>query len=158
MTKTKSKPRRKSTSKPLKPIWEVPDALWEKILPILRDFWPKKPTGRRTANWRAALNVILFRMRTGCQCELLPRKCGPKSTVHDWFQRWCAGGVMERIWAVLVQECDELGAVDWRWQSADAALGKARFGGEKGGPQTHRSRQKGDQEVAGGRGRRWAAG
>ena len=158
MTQTKRKPRRKPKPKPLGTIWEVPDALWEKVLPILREFWPQKPTGRRTANWRAALNGIIFRMRTGCQWEQLPRKFGPKSTVHDWFQRWCAGGVMERTWAVLVAACDELGAVDGQWQSADAALGKARFGGEKGGPQSHRSRQEGHQEVADRRGRRWAAG
>ena len=44
MTKTTAKPRRKSKPRPLGTIWEVPDALWEKILPILREFWPKKPT------------------------------------------------------------------------------------------------------------------
>jgi len=147
MTKTKRKPRRKPKSKPLGTIWEIPDALWERILPILLKFWPKKPTGRRTANWRAALNGIIFRMRTGCQWEQLPRKFGPKSTVHDWFQRWCAGGVMEQIWAALVAECDELGAVDWKWQSADGWLGKARFGGEKGGQKSHRSWENGHQEV-----------
>jgi hypothetical protein len=38
MTKTKRKPRRKSKPKPLGTIWEVPDALWEKILPILLEF------------------------------------------------------------------------------------------------------------------------
>src|SRR3954453_8703632 len=156
MTKTKHRPRRKSKPKPkpLGTIWELPDALWEKILPILLEFWPKKPTGRRTADWRAALNGIIFRMRTGCQWEQLPRKFGPKSTVHDWFQRWCSGGVMERIWAVLVAECDELGGVDWQWQSADAWLGKARFGGEKDGKESHRSRQEGDQEEPGDRRRR----
>ncbi len=151
MTKTKRKSRRKPKSKRLGPIWEVPDALWERILPILLAFWPKKPTGRHTANWRTALTGIIFRMRTGCQWEQLPRKFGPKSTVHDWFQRWCAGGVMERIWAELVAECDELGAVEWQWQSADAALGKARFGGEKGRPKSHGSWEKRDQEVGGGR-------
>jgi putative transposase len=158
MTRTKRKPRRKSKPKPLGTIWEVPDALWEKILLILLEFWPKKPTGRRTADWRAAFNGIIFRMRTGCQWEQLPRKFGPKSTVHYWFQRWCAGGVMERIWAVLVAECDELGGVDWQWQSADAMLGKARFGGEKDGQEPHGSRQEGDQEVGVGRRRGRSAG
>ncbi len=67
-------------------------------------------------------------MRSGCQWDQLPRKFGPKSTVHDWFQRWCAGGVMKQIWAVLVSECDELGGVQWEWQAADGWLGKARFG------------------------------
>jgi putative transposase len=149
MTKTETKPRRKAKkARPLGTIWKAPNALWEEVLPILRDFWPKKPTGRKTADWRAALNGIIFRMRTGCQWDQLPRKFGPKSTVHDWFQRWCAGGVMQQIWAALVAECDELGAVAWQWQSADAALGKARFGGEKGGQEPHRSRENGYQEVA----------
>ena len=84
-------------------------------------------------------------MRSGCQWDHLPRRFGPKSTVHDWFQRWCAGGIMQRIWAQLAAECDELGAVDWQWQSADGRLGKARFGGKKGGEKPHGSREKGHQ-------------
>jgi putative transposase len=119
--------------KPLETIWEIPDALWQRIEPILRAFWPIKPTGRRVANWRKMLNAIIFRMRSGCQWDQLPERFGPKSTVHDWFQRWVAGGIFEKIWAVLVAECDELGGVQWQWQSADAMVGKARFGGEEVG-------------------------
>src|SRR5271165_1388012 len=77
------------------------------------------------------LNAIIFRMRSGCQWDRMPERYGPKSTVHDWFQRWAAAGIFERIWAVLVAECDELGGVQWEWQPADAMLGKARFGGRK---------------------------
>ena len=88
--------RRKPRTKPLGTIWEIPDELWRRIEPILKEFWPKKVTGRKVANWRAALNGIIFRMRSGCQWEQLPRKFGPKSTVHDWFQRWAAGGVGRR--------------------------------------------------------------
>ena len=121
--------RRKPRRRPLGTIWEVPDQLWQRIEPILRAFWPRKATGRRPANWRQVLNGIIFRMRTGCQWDQLPRRFGPKSTVHDWFQRWAEGGVFEKIWAVLVAECDELRGVEWRWQAADGALGKARLGG-----------------------------
>ncbi len=64
MTKTQRKTQRKPRPKPLGTIWEVPDALWETILPILLEFWPRKPTGRRHADWRAALNGIIFRMRS----------------------------------------------------------------------------------------------
>ena len=138
--------RKKSRRKPLGTIWEVPDELWKRIEPILKEFWPKKPTGRRVANWRKMLNGIIFRMRSGCQWDQLPERFGPKSTVHDWFQRWVRGGVFEKIWAVLVAECDELGGVRWQWQSADAMLGKARFGGEKDGQEPHGSRQERDQE------------
>ena len=147
MTVTRPKPKRKKAGKrpPLGTIWEVPDPLWERVLPILQEFWPTKTTGRHHADWRRALNGILFRMRSGCQWEQLPRKFGPKSTVHDWFQRWCHGGIMQRIWEELVKECDEMGAVDWQWQAADGRLGKARFGGEKGGQEPHGSRENGDQ-------------
>ena len=31
-------------------------------------------------------------------------------------------------------ECEEFGAVNWQWQSADAAMAKARFGGDETGP------------------------
>ncbi len=37
--------------------------------------------------------------------------------------------VLEGIWAALIEECQELGGVNWEWQSADCAMGKARFGG-----------------------------
>jgi transposase len=84
---------RKVRREPLGTIWEVPDELWVRIEPILKDFCPKKPTGRRVAQWRKMLNAILFRMRSGCQWERLPERYGPKSTVHDWFQRWAEGGI-----------------------------------------------------------------
>jgi len=142
LRKPKTKRKKAKKRKPLPTIWEVSDDLWQRILPILEEFWPAKSTGRHHANWRKALNGIIFRMRSGCQWEQLPRKFGPKSTVHDWFQRWCAGGVMQRIWAELAAQCDELGAVDWQWQSADGRLGKARFGGKKGGQKPHGSREK----------------
>ena len=68
------------------------------------------------------------------------------------------GGVFEKIWAVLVAECDELGGVQWQWQTADAMLGKARFRGEKDGQESHRPRQKGTKKSHGDRWRRRAAG
>ena len=79
-----------------------------------------------------------------------------KSTVHDWFQRWAAAGIFERIWAVLVAECDELGGVQWEWQPADAMLGKARFGGKKTGKNP--TDRGGHQKEHGDRWRRWTAG
>ena len=133
-------------------IWEVSDDLWTRIEPILRDAWPRKSRrGRQHADWRKCLNGIIYHMRTGCQWNRLPKEFGDDSTVHRWFQRWCQNGVFRRIWALLVAECDELGAVYWDWQSADGALGKARFGGKKSGQEPHGSRQKGHQTQPAGR-------
>jgi putative transposase len=139
--------RKTTRRKPLATIWEVPDELWRRIEPILKEFWPRKSTGRPPAHFRRTLNGIIFRMRSGCQWDQLPAKYGPKSTVHGWFQRWAEGGVFEKIWAVLVAECDELGGVEWKWQAADGMLGKARFGGEKDRQEPHRPRETGHQEA-----------
>jgi putative transposase len=153
--------RTKRESKPLETIWEVPDHLWERIEPILREDAPPPPKahgGRPRIDWRAAFDGIIFRLRTGCQWNQLPERFGDDSSVHRWFQRWCKNGVFERVWAVLVAECDDLGAVDGKWQAADGMPGKARFGGGKDGPQPHRPRQEGDQEERPGRGGRRPAG
>ena len=136
--------RTRGQIQPLDTIWELNDELWQRIEPILWEDAPPTPKahgGRRRIDWRAAINGIIFRLRTGCQWNQLPKRFGDDSSVHRWFQRWCRNGVMERIWAVLVEACDELEEVHWEWQSADGCMGKARFGGEKGGQESHRSRQ-----------------
>jgi putative transposase len=115
-------------------IWEVDDELWEIVEPILLDYWPRKATGRKPVDWRKCLNGIVYQMRTGCQWNKLPEQFGDDSSVHRWFSRWSQDGVLEKIWAVLVERCDELGDVEWKWQAADSRLGKARFGGRTPAP------------------------
>jgi putative transposase len=152
--------RTKRDVKPLETIWEVDDRLWERIEPILLEDAPPPPKehgGRPRIDLRAAFDGVIFRLRSGCQWNRLPKQYGDDSSVHRWFQRWCRNGVFEKVWAVLVEECDDLGAVDWRWQAADGMLGKARFGGEKGRQESHRSGQAGRQGEPAGRGRRRAA-
>ena len=119
---------------PLPTIWRVSDELWARIEPILDELDPPKPTGRKRVDARAILDAVIFRLRTGCQWNHLPRELPDDSTVHRTFQRWVRLGVLVRIWAALAGECDELGGVRWAWQAADGALGKARFGGAPRGP------------------------
>ena len=121
--------------KPLPTIWRVPDELWEKVEPILAEHDPPKKTGRPRVDQRAVLDTIIFRLRTGCQWNRMPKEFPDDSTVHRTFQRWVELGVLELIWASLVEECEEeLGGVDWEWQAADGAMGKARFGGISSAP------------------------
>ena len=122
-------PKRKREPRALPTLWRVPDALWERIKPILEQYDPPKATGRKRIDQRAALEAIIFRLRSGVQWNQLPAAFPSDSSVHRTFQRWIERGVFDRIWAVLVAECDELGGVNWEWQAADAALGKARSGG-----------------------------
>jgi putative transposase len=121
--------RRKKTYEPLATIWEVNDPLWAIIQPILDDLDPPAKTGRPRTGQREALNGIIHQMRSGAQWNQLPEQFGDDSSVHRTMQRWIARGVFERLWAVLVENCEELGGVNWEWQSADGAMGKARFGG-----------------------------
>ena len=116
---------------PLETIWEIPDEAWARLRPILLQHYPPARTGRPRGDWRKIVNGIIFRMRTGCQWNRLPKIFGDDSTVHRWFQRWSHDGIFEEFWVMLLLECDELDDIDWKWQSADACLGKARFPGEK---------------------------
>jgi putative transposase len=118
-----------SDVQPLETIWEISDDLWERIQPVLLTADPPKATGRKRVDQRQILNGIIFRMRSGCQWNHLPKELGDDSTIHRTFQRWVGLGVLAQIWAVLAEECDELGGVEWEWQAADGAMGKARFGG-----------------------------
>lgn len=124
-------PRRKRETKPepLPTIWRVPDELWAQIEPILAQYDPPKATGRKRTDQRRALDGIIYHLRSGVQWNQLPKEFGDDSSVHRTFQRWERLKVFDRIWATLVTECAELGGVDWEWQSADAAMGKARWGG-----------------------------
>lgn len=112
-------------------LWEVPDELWGRIQPLLDADDPPTFTGRPKVDRRRVLDGVLFRLRTGCQWNHLPRLYGDDRTIHRYFQRWCERGLFEQIWALLVEECEERGAVDRRWQAVDTALGKARRGGTK---------------------------
>ena len=121
--------RQKRKVKSLPTIWEVDDELWKIIQSILIELDPHSWTGRDRTDQRAALNGIIYQMRSGCQWNHLPQEFGDDSSVHRTFQRWIQKGVLERIWATLIENCEELGGVDWQWQSADGAMGKARLGG-----------------------------
>jgi putative transposase len=127
-------PRTRRQAKPLDTIWEVSDDLWSRIDAILRTDWRPSPKGGQPPkDWRPMFNAIIHRFRSGCQWNHLPKHFGSDRTIHRWFQRWCRHGVMAKIWAALLAECDELAGVQWDWQSADGRLGKARFGGDKVG-------------------------
>lgn len=110
-------------------IWNCPDDLWKLIKSIIDDLDPPHRGHRQRTDPRRALDGIIYRMRSGCQWNHLPREFGDDSSIHRTMQRWIRLGVLDRIWAKLVELCDALGGVDWLWQSIDGAMGKARFGG-----------------------------
>jgi putative transposase len=124
---------REKARKPLPPIWECSDELWALIEPILAEYDPPKQ-GPPRIDQRGAFDAIIFRLRTGCQWNRLPWEYPDDSSVHRTFQRWVTLGIFERLWAVVQEQCEDLGGCDWEWQAADGWLGKARMGGDAVGP------------------------
>ena len=129
-----------------KESYQVSDELWSKIEPLL----PKHVNthrfggGRPRADDRKCLNAILFVLRTGCQWNALNATgiC-PSSTAHDRFAEWVKAGVFLKLWALALQDYDELKGIDWSWQSMDGTLTKAPLGGGKNRPKPYGSGQKG---------------
>jgi putative transposase len=121
--------RKKKAVEPLATIWRVDDVLWAKVEAVLAEFDPPARYGPDRIDQRQALNGVIYRMRSGVRWNQLPGEFGDDSSVHRTFQRWVRRGVIGRLWAALVSAREELGGVDWRWQSFDCATGKARHGG-----------------------------
>ncbi len=113
-------------------IWEVDDALWAELEPILRVDKPRKKPGRPRRDDRAIFDGLIWLARTGSQWSQPPSRFGSKSTVHARFSEWVATGRLERAWAVLLAQDDEELGLDWEWQAADGCIVKAPFG-KKGG-------------------------
>ena len=72
-------------SETLPTIWEIPDDLWDQIHPVILEMDPPKSTGRKRVHPRRILDGIIFRMRTGCHWNRLPRELGDDSTIHRTF-------------------------------------------------------------------------
>ena len=122
---------RQHRREPLPTIWRYPDELWATFELVLAELDPPAATGRKRIDQRKALDGMIYQARTGCQWHAIPRHFGDYRSIHRTMQRWIARGVFGLTRSLLVAECDELDGVDFKWQSADAAMGKERFGGIK---------------------------
>lgn len=71
------------------------DAEWAEIEPLIP---PAKPGGRpRTTDMRNLVQAIFYFLETGCQWRHLPKEFPPRSTVHEYLQRWTDDGTIERM-------------------------------------------------------------
>jgi len=64
---------------------------------------PARSGGRpRNTDMRAAMNAILYLLRTGCPWRYLLRdRFPPRSTVYNIFRKFQRDGVWEAIWVEL---------------------------------------------------------
>ena len=79
---------------------DMTDAEWALLEPLIP---AAKHGGRpRKTDMRAAINAILYLLRTGCPWRYLPRDgFPPRSTVYNIFRNFQKDGVWDAIWDKL---------------------------------------------------------
>ena len=115
-------------------LWELSDAQWKFIEPVLR---PKRRADGRGRPWRdtrGVLKGILWILSTGAQWRELPKKYLPYQTCHRRFQQWVREGRLECILRGLAEELQARGKLDLEEVFIDASFTGAKKGGSQLGP------------------------
>lgn len=111
----------------------VPDDLWEAIEPLLPREPPKPKGGRPRFPDRAALEGIIFVLRTGCPWRLLPTElgCGSGTTCWRRLRDWQEAGVWRRLHETLLNWLGDEAAVNWSRASVDSLSVRAKRGARR---------------------------
>jgi putative transposase len=94
-------------------IYQIPDALWEKIEPLLPPELPVPEGSHPRMDVRKAMEAILYVFRTGCDWESLPPGLGAGSIVYRRFQEWRKSGLFQRMWVSGLLTYEQLERMIW---------------------------------------------
>src|SRR5690348_6588699 len=114
--------------------WELSNAPWQVIEPILR---PKRRSDGRGRPWRdtrAVLNGVLWVLGTGAQWRELPSKYPAYQTCHRRFQQWVRDGKLAKLLRVLAAELHARGQLPLEEGFIDASFTGAKKGGSPWAP------------------------
>lgn len=112
------------------------DEQWERIAPLLPEHPHSPEGGRPPADDRECLEGILWLLRTGARWRDIPVDLPSGSTCWRRLRDWAGEGVLEDIHAILIEELDDLGALDFDELLADATFIRAK----KGAPTSEKPR------------------
>jgi transposase len=130
----------------------LPDALWERIEPLLPPLKPRRFRfpGRKPLTHRQALTGILFVLRTGIRWNDLPCElgCGSGSACRKRLQAWQRQGVWDVLHHLLLEELREADKIDWSRAAVDSSSVRALGGGEDTGPSPTDRGRKGSKHHA----------
>lgn len=105
--------------------WEVDDALWQRVEPLIPPPDVRTERGRPRVDDRRVLSAILYVLRTGAQWDAIPKSLCSSSVAHARFQEWERAGFFRKLWEKGLMEYDEVRGIDWGWQSADGVMTKS---------------------------------
>lgn len=137
---SKKKRRVRKAKRKSRRSWQLPEALWLRMQPLLPRYKTSSRGGRPRADLKQVARGIFYVLRTGCQWKAVPAEYGSGSTLHRYFQEWTEAGVFRKLWKASLQEYDQLKGIRWNWQSVDGAMTKSPLGGGKYGQEPHRPR------------------
>ena len=120
----------------MKPL--VTDALWAMVAPLLPPRRPQPKGGRPWVDDRAALNGILYVLRSGIPWRMLPPELGYGSGVTCWprLREWQQRGVWRRLHQRMLERLAATDRIDW----TRASLDSRSLAAKKGEPPPGRTR------------------
>jgi transposase len=104
------------------------DEQWQRVAPHLPAHPPSRKGGRPRADDRECLEGILWLLRTGARWQDIPVDLPSGSTCWRRLQEWATEEVLEQVQAILIDELDELGKLDFEELLADATFIRAKKG------------------------------
>jgi transposase len=109
---------------------------WALVGPLIP---PAKRGGRRrTRDERDLVNGLMYVLSTGCQWRYVPKDLPPKSTLHEYFDRWNYDGTINKIHHTLYVKCREEAGRDAS-PTACVIDSQSVKSAEKGGPASIRT-------------------
>jgi transposase len=87
---------------------DVTDEEWAHLAGLIPP--AKRGGNKRTVDEREVVNGLMYILSTGCQWRAIPKDLPPRSTLHDYFDRWEWDGTLERIHHALYVKCREQAA------------------------------------------------
>src|SRR4051794_1947336 len=89
---------------------DLTDEEWALVAPLIPA--AKRGGNKRTVNLREVANGLMYILSTGCQWAAIPKDLPPRSTLHDYFDRWDDDGTLGRLHHALYVACRELAGRD----------------------------------------------
>jgi transposase len=104
------------------------DDQWDRIAPYFPEHPPSPKGGRPRIADRECLEGILWLVRTGSRWQDVPIDLPSGSTCWRRLREWAGEGILADVHAILIEELDDLGELDFDELLADATFIRAKKG------------------------------